>query len=71
MALQCDLDLGLKALEDKKKALKDKLSNLTDVSALSDIKTAADEQLQALKDALPEIPEIPDFQKDFDDLKIH
>tara|TARA_R100000278_G_scaffold32216_1_gene29402 strand:- start:777 stop:2339 length:1563 start_codon:yes stop_codon:yes gene_type:complete len=69
MALQCDLDLGLKALEEKKKALKDKLSNLADVSGLSDIKTAADEQLQALKDALPEIPEIPDFQKDFDDLK--
>ena len=69
MALQCDLDLGLKALEEKKKALQDKLSNLADVSGLSDIKTAADEQLQALKDALPEIPEIPDFQKDFDDLK--
>ena len=69
MALQCDLDLGLKALEEKKKSLKDKLSNLADVSGLSDIKTAADEQLQALKDALPEIPEIPDFQKDFDNLK--
>jgi len=72
MALNCDLlDGKLKALEDAKAAMKEKLGELSSQgsAALADIKSAADAQLDALKSSLPEVPEIPNFQSAFDEVK--
>jgi len=71
MAFPCNKNPLLADLEAKKKALKLKIANLPSLGtgALADIQAAADDALNALKGALPEIPEIPNFQKQLDELK--
>ena len=70
MAINCDLDVNLKALEDAKSGLKSQLTNLITGGSggLGDIFAAADAQVNALLDSLPELPEIPNFQKEIDNL---
>jgi hypothetical protein len=71
MAFPCNKNPLLDALEAKKKALKDKLADLPSLGtgALADIQSLAEDAAQGLKDLLPEIPEIPNFQDQLDSLK--
>ena len=71
MALNCNLDLNLKALEDKKAELNAQMANLAanGQAGMNDLIAKANAQKDALLGSLPAIPEVPNFQKEFDDLK--
>jgi hypothetical protein len=71
MALNCNLDLNLKALEDKKAELNAQMANLAanGQAGMTDLIAKANAQKEALQASLPAIPEVPNFQKEFDDLK--
>jgi hypothetical protein len=71
MALNCNLDLNLKALEDKKAELNAQMANLAanGQAGMTDLIAKANAQKDALQASLPAIPEVPNFQKEFDDLK--
>ena len=68
--LDCGKNPLLKKLQAAENALQDKLDNLKDLGAgaLQDIKDAAEQLEKDLKKAIPEIPEIPDFQQEIKDL---
>ena len=68
--LDCGKNPLLKKLEAAENALQDKLDSLKELGAgaLADIKSEAEELEKTLKDSIPEIPEIPDFQKEIKDL---
>lgn len=74
MSLNCGENPLLKAVQDAKNALKEKMAAIkvpgVDVSgALAEIKAAKAKLLADLKAAVPEIPKLPDFQKELDELK--
>ena len=70
MALDCGKNKLLASLEEKKKALADKLAQLDTLGkdALADIKNAATEQLDAMNLSIPKLPEIPNFQDEINKL---
>ncbi len=74
MSFPCGENPLLKAVQDAKNALKEKMAAIkvpgVDVSgALAEIKAAKAKLLADLKAAVPEIPKLPDFQKELDELK--
>jgi len=70
MAIDCGKNKLLASLEEKKKALADKLAQLDTLGkdALADIKAAAQEQLDAMNLSIPKLPEIPNFQDEINKL---
>ena len=74
MALNCGENPLLKAVQDSKNALKEKMAALkgaaTDAvaGALEEIKQAKAKLKKDLLAAVPEIPKLPDFQKELDEL---
>lgn len=71
MALNCNLNPNLKALEDKKAELNAQMANLSSLGAggMTDLIAKANAQKDALLGSIPAIPEVPNFQKDIDALK--
>ena len=70
MSINCSSNPKLEALEKKKKELADQAAGLASQGsgAMADLKAKALEMKDALLDMIPEIPAIPNFAKEIQDL---
>ena len=68
----CDLDLNLKALEDKKAELNAQMAELAQngQAGMTDLIAKAEAQKEQLLKSLPKIPEVPNFQAVLTDLVV-
>jgi len=71
MAINCSSNALLDTLNAKKEALNAKVAELQSLgaAAMADLQAKADEMKDALLSMMPEIPVIPNFKKELEELK--